>query len=67
LGNGKVDFMIPQTIVMKILTTMIQIEGVSPMSKAPHTHTILPSVLTVQLITAQLDRECVENSVHSCS
>jgi hypothetical protein len=57
----------PQTVVMKILTNMIQIEGVRPMSKAPYTRTILSSVLTVQLITAQLDRECVENSVHSCS
>ena len=31
----------------------------------PHTHTVsvLPSVLTAQLITAQLDRECVGKSV----
>jgi hypothetical protein len=34
--------------------------------KGPHTRTSLPSVLTAKLITAQLDRECVENSV-SCA
>jgi hypothetical protein len=31
--------------------------------KGPHTRTVLPSILTVQFITAQLDRQCVENSV----
>jgi hypothetical protein len=35
--------------------------------KGPHTRTVLPSVLTSQLITAQLDRECVGNSVRQCS
>jgi hypothetical protein len=35
--------------------------------KGPHTRTVLPSVLTEQLITAQLDRECVEHSVGLCS
>ena len=32
-----------------------------------HTRSVLPSVLTAQLITAQLDRECVEKSVGLCS
>jgi hypothetical protein len=40
---------------------------VAARSKGPHTRTVLPSVLTEQLITAQLDRECVGNSVRLCS
>ena len=39
----------------------------SPSLRGPHTHTVLPSVLTAQLITAQLDQECVEHSVGLCS
>jgi hypothetical protein len=31
--------------------------------RGPHTRIVLPSVLTALLITAQLDGECVENSV----
>jgi hypothetical protein len=31
-----------------------------------HARTVLPSVLTAQLITAQLDRECVGNSARAC-
>ena len=38
---------------------------ISPLG-APHS-TVLTSVLTAQLITAQLDRECVGNSVRLCS
>jgi hypothetical protein len=33
----------------------------------PHTHTVLPSVLIAQLITAQLDRVCVGNFICLCS
>jgi len=39
----------------------------SPSLRGPHTRTVLPSVLTAQLITAQLDQECVEHSVGLCS
>ena len=36
-------------------------------TKAPHTRSVSPSVLTAQLITAQLDRVCVGKSVALCS
>ena len=41
--------------------------GVHSASKTPHKRSVLPSVLTAQLITAQLDRECVVKSVGLCS
>jgi hypothetical protein len=43
------------------------IERCEGKSLGPHTRTVLPSVLTAHLTTAQLDVECVGNSVRLCS
>jgi len=46
---------------------LMQVAGRMEECKGPHTRKVLPSVLTAQLITAQLYRECVEHSVGLCS
>ena len=43
----------------KLVTIIAVMECTSFRSKGPHTRTVLPPVLTAQLITAQLNRECV--------
>ena len=49
--------------MIAFLVGLLESSQYTDIAKTPHTRSVLPSVLTAQLITAQLDRECVGKSV----